>query len=81
MLKDCMRFPDRETVERVRAQYPPGTKVKLVRMEDGHAPQIGTTGVVKAVDDTASLIVAWSDGSGLNVIFGVDEVRIIQETP
>ena len=70
-----MRFPDRATVERVRAQYPPGTRVELVRMDDAQAPPIGTLGVVQGVDDSGSLMVAWSNGSSLHVVFGVDEVR------
>ncbi len=70
-----MRFPDRETVERVRAQYPPGTRVELVRMEDKFAPPIGTLGIVQGVDDSGSLMVTWSNGSCLHVVFGIDEVR------
>ena len=72
-----MRFPDRATVERVRAQYPPGTRVELVRMDDAQAPPVGTLGVVQGVDDSGSLMVAWSNGSSLHVVFGVDEVRIV----
>ena len=29
-----MMFPSRETVERVRRQYPAGTRVELVSMDD-----------------------------------------------
>ena len=70
-----MKFPDRATVERARAQYPPGTRVELVRMDDAQAPPIGTLGVVQGVDDSGSLMVAWSNGSSLHVVFRVDEVR------
>ena len=70
-----MRFPSRETVERVRREYPAGTRVELLRMEDVQAPPIGTLGTVLAVDDTASLIMRWDNGSGLNVIYGEDAVR------
>ena len=72
-----MRFPDRETVERVRAQYPPGTRIELVHMDEAQAPRVGTIGVVQGVDDTGSLLVAWSNGSSLNVVYGVDVVRRI----
>ena len=72
-----MKFPNRETVERVRREYPAGTRVELVRMDDAQAPPIGTEGGVTGVDDTASILVRWSSGSRLNVIFGVDEVRRI----
>ena len=72
-----MRFPSKEMVEQVRRQYPAGTRVKLLHMEDVQAPPIGTRGTVEGVDDTASLLVAWDNGSHLNVIYGDDEVRKI----
>lgn len=72
-----MRFPNKETVERVRRQYPVGTRVELVQMDDFQAPPIGTKGTVEGVDDTASLLVAWDNGSHLNVIYGEDAVRKI----
>lgn len=70
-------FPSREIVERVRRQYPVGTRVELVQMDDMQAPPIGTKGTVTGVDDTASLLVAWDNGSHLNVIYGEDAVRKI----
>ncbi len=72
-----MRFPSKETVEQVRRQYPTGTRVELLHMDDVQAPPIGTRGTVEGVDDTASLLVAWDNGSHLNVIYGEDEVRRI----
>ena len=72
-----MRFPNSETVERVRKQYPTGCRVELVRMDDPQAPPIGTMGTVIDVDDTASIMVHWDNGSGLNVIYGEDICRRI----
>lgn len=69
-----MKFPSKETVARVRRQFPPGTRVELISMNDPQVPPVGTRGIVTAVDDTASLIVRWDNGSGLNVIFGEDKV-------
>ena len=46
-----MRFPSKETVERIRKEYPVGTRVELVRMEDPQAPPVGTKGTVRGVDD------------------------------
>lgn len=51
---DSMKFPDEATVKRVKAEYPRGTRVKLVQMDDAQAPPVGTLGTVQAVDDTAS---------------------------
>lgn len=70
-----MRFPSRETVERVRREYPAGTRVELLRMEDVQAPPVGTLGTVLSVDDTGSLLMRWDNGSGLNVVYGEDLVR------
>ena len=72
-----MIFPSKEIVEQVRRQYPVGTRVELVKMDDIQAPPIGTKGIVEGVDETASLLVAWDNGSHLNVIYGEDEVRKI----
>lgn len=70
-----MLFPNKETVERIRKQYPVGTRVELVEMDDFQAPPIGTLGTVEGVDDTASLLVSWDNGSHLNVVYGEDVVR------
>lgn len=72
-----MRFPSKEIVERVRSQYPVGTRVELVQMDDMQAPPIGTKGTVVGVDDTASIIVHWDNGSGLHVVYGEDKCRKI----
>ena len=74
-----MLFPSKETVERVRRQYPKGTRVELIRMDDRQAPPPGTKGTVLGVDDTASLLMRWDNGGSLNVIYGEDSVRIIEE--
>ena len=68
-------FPSRDIVERIRREYPIGTRVELVRMDDVQAPPVGTHGTVRGVDDTASLLVRWDNGSGLNVVYGEDIVR------
>lgn len=65
-------YPDRNTVEQLRKEYPAGCRVKLLEMDDIQAPPIGTEGTVVHVDDTGSICVRWDTGSGLNVIYGVD---------
>lgn len=72
-------FPSRETVERIRKQYPVGSRVELVRMDDIQAPPMGTKGIVIGVDDTGSIMVRWENGSSLNVVYGEDLCRIIEE--
>ena len=72
-------FPSREIVERIRKQYPVGCRVELVRMDDIQAPPIGTKGIVIGVDDTGSIMVRWENGSSLNVVYGEDLCRRIDE--
>ena len=73
-----MIFPNRETVERIRKEYPVGTRVELVSMDDFQAPPIGTKGTVEGVDDTGSLLMSWDNGSGLNVVYGEDVVKKVE---
>ena len=70
-----MRFPSKESVEGIRRHFPVGCRVELLRMDDVQAPPIGTKGTVYGVDDTGSILVNWDNGSGLNVIYGIDRVR------
>lgn len=72
-----MKFPTKETVDRIRREYPAGTRVELVQMDDAQAPAPGTNGTVIGVDDTGSLLMRWDNGSGLNVIYGKDAFRKI----
>jgi len=74
-----VRFPSKEIVDAVRSTYPVGTRVELVHMDDVQAPPIGTQGTVIRVDDTASVMVAWDNGSGLNVIYGEDVIRKVSD--
>lgn len=73
-----MRFPSKETVERMRREYPVGTRVKLVRMDDPHAPPVGTKGTVRGVYAIGSILVAWDNGCGLSVVYGEDVCRVIE---
>ncbi len=66
-------------VEEIRKEYPKGTRVELVSMDDRQAPPLGTHGTVLGVDDIGSLLMRWDNGSGLNVVYGEDVVRKINE--
>lgn len=70
-----MSFPNQETVNRIRREYPAGCRVELIQMDDPQAPPIGTQGTVKGVDDAGSVMVAWNNGCGLSVVYGVDRCR------
>jgi len=74
-----MRFPSKEIVEHIRKEYPQGTRVELVQMDDIQAPPTGTKGTVVGVDDIASIMVHWDNGSGLHIVYGEDKCRKIDE--
>ena len=70
-----MRGITSEILASLREQFPQGTRVELLRMDDPQAPPIGTCGTVIGVDDTGSVMVRWDNGSGLHVVYGEDECR------
>lgn len=70
-------FPDRKTVERIRAQYPAGTRVRLLSMDDPQAPPIGTEGTVLGVDDAGHIMMSWDSGGSLNLVYGVDRFQTV----
>lgn len=65
----------KDELQALRSRYPSGTRVELLQMDDVQAPPTGTKGTVTGVDDTGSLMVDWDNGSGLNVIYGVNRVK------
>lgn len=69
----------RTIIERLKAKYPIGTRVELVKMDDVQAPPVGTKGTVKGVDDIGSLLIDWDNGCGLNAVYGEDIVRKIDD--
>lgn len=74
-----MRNITPEALTDLREQFPSGTRVELLRMDDPQAPPIDTKGTVRGVDDTGSIMVAWDGGGSLNVLYGVDECRKVGE--
>lgn len=73
------RFPSKETVERLRKQYPEGSRVELVSMNDPYTTlRPGDRGTVSGVDDIGTLFIKWDNGSGLGVAYGEDQVRIVE---
>ena len=70
------KFPSKETVEKLRKQYPAGTRVELVRMNDQYSKmRPGDKGTVDFVDDTGMIFCTWDRGSSLGVVYGEDLVK------
>lgn len=72
-----MRTPTKQTIERLRENYPVGRRVVLDYMDDKHAPPVGTLGTVMGVDDIGSIMVRWDNGSLLSVVLGVDVCHLV----
>ena len=71
-------FPSRETVERLKKQYPKGTRVELISMNDPYSKlKPGDKGTVSMVDDIGTVFVNWDSGSSLGVAYGEDHIRKI----
>ena len=75
-----MRIISKEALQALRERFPKGTRVVLVQMDDPQAPPIGTKGTVRGVDDIGSILVDWDNGCGLNVAYGEDICRKVDDT-
>lgn len=64
---------ERGLLEKLRNEYPTGTRIRLMEMKDPVAPvPPGTTGTVIAVDDVGTIHMKWDNGRTLGLITGVD---------
>lgn len=70
-----MKHFSHEQIEMLKAIYPAGTRIELVRMEDSQAIQPGTKGTVTFIDDMGTIHMQWDDGRTLGLIPTVDIFR------
>ena len=69
-----------ELLKQLKECFKPGTKVRLLHMNDPFTTiPIGTIGVVSGVDDAGTIHTVWSNGSTLGVVFREDSVVKIEE--
>lgn len=74
-----MKF-DRNKIERIKAQYPEGTRIELQGMcndEPGMYP--GLCGTVIGVDDQPALLMKWDNGRSLSLFPGEDSFRVVEQ--
>ena len=65
-----------ERLIRLRAEYPAGTRVELIQMNDPYTSLVpGDQGTVSDIDDTGTVFVNWDKGSSLGLVFGEDHYR------
>ena len=71
----------KETLERLRKEYPTGSRVELTKMNDPYRTDLvpGTRGTIQFVDDAGSIHVRWDIGSSLAVVFGEDACRVVAD--
>ena len=71
-------FPNRETVERLRKQYPAGCRIVLDEMDDPYTKiPVGAQATCTGVDDAGNIMCAWDMGSSLSVTYGADRCHKI----
>lgn len=70
-----MEFKTQAEVEAIRNEYPKGTKIETICIEDAHAPSPGTELTVTHVDDAGQLQVK---EIGIAIIPGVDSFRKLE---
>ena len=71
-------FPDEKAVERIRADFPVGSRVMMVYSADPFAPiEGGIEGTVSSVDDIGTIHVNWDNGRCLGVVLSEDVIEKI----
>lgn len=67
-------------VKTIRKEYPKGTVLKCLTMNDPYHPiPNGMIGTVKFVDDAGTIHMSWENGSSLGLILGEDEFVKVKE--
>lgn len=73
-------FPSKEIVDSIRRQYPPGTRIELISMDDPYSKlEPGDRATVTGVDDIATVHCNWDSGSSLGLAYSEDRFRKLTE--
>lgn len=69
---------NRRYVERIKENYPIGTRIELLStMDDIQGVEGGTKGTVVGVDDIGTIHMDWDNGRGLGLIPGEDNFKVL----
>lgn len=76
-----MRMISAEALRYLREQYPKGTRIELIHMDDPYNTKLipGSKGTVRCVDDIGTIHVQWDCGSSLGIVYGEDACKKITE--
>lgn len=69
-----------DKIKAIKEQYPKGSRVILIKMDDPQAPAKGTEGTVEFVDDIGTVHVTWDTGEKLGAILDEDVIKIKKHT-
>ena len=65
-----------EVLAHLREEYPAGTRVELIEMNDPYREMPpGLKGTVQLVDDAGGIHINWDNGSTLAAIHGFDKIK------
>ncbi len=71
-------FTSEKMVKFLQEKYPPGTRIRLVSMDDPYAPVApGTEGTLVCVDDAGQFQMKWDNGRTLALIPGEDSFTVL----
>ena len=62
-------------IRQIKENYPPGTRIQLIQMEDKWAVPSGTRGTVAFTDDRGQVHPTWDNGRSLAIVPQVDQFR------
>lgn len=62
-----------KTLNKLKKDFPKGSRVELVKMDDPYTTlKAGDKGTVAFIDDLATIHVNWDKGSSLGLVYGED---------
>ena len=64
-----------DEIAQLRLNYPPGSRIELIHMEDNWAVPEGTCGTVEIVDDAGQIHMKWDNGRTLAIVPSEDDFR------
>lgn len=72
-----MRELTKSQVAALREQYPAGSRIRLIQMNDPYHPvPPGAEGTLAAIDDLGTFHVGWDNGRGLGLVPGEDQFEV-----
>lgn len=74
---------EKKTLAKLREEYPEGSKIVLLKMDDSYnqQPPRGTIGTVKKVDDAGTILPSWDGHGSLGVVYGEDIAKKLTIVP